>query len=62
MLVMPRTKQMESKMLDFPLPLRPVIELKLSSLCACQQSHDGQVLSVLVLFTILRSPSGRHTT
>lgn len=32
MLVMPRTKQMESRMLDFPLPLRPVMELKLSSL------------------------------
>lgn len=32
MLVIPRTKQMESRMLDFPLPLRPVMELKLSSL------------------------------
>src|SRR5262249_2580269 len=32
MLVMPRTKQMASRMLDFPLPFRPVIELKLSSL------------------------------
>lgn len=62
MFVMPRTKQMESKMLDFPLPLRPVMELKLSSLCGGQQSHGGDVLSVLVLFTILRSPSARHTT
>lgn len=32
MLVMPSTKQMASKMLDLPLPLRPVMELKLSSL------------------------------
>ena len=32
MLVMPRTKQIASRMLDLPLPLRPVIELKLSSL------------------------------
>ena len=32
MLVMPSTKQMASRMLDLPLPLRPVIELKLSSL------------------------------
>lgn len=40
MFVIPKTKQMESKMLDFPLPLRPVMELKLSSLCGdCQQLH-----------------------
>lgn len=32
MFVIPRTKQMESRMLDFPLPFRPVMELKLSSL------------------------------
>lgn len=32
MLVMPNTKQMESRILDFPLPFRPVMELKLSSL------------------------------
>lgn len=32
MLVIPSTKQMASRMLDLPLPLRPVIELKLSSL------------------------------
>lgn len=31
MFVMPRTKHIESSMLDFPLPLRPVMELKLSS-------------------------------
>jgi len=30
--VMPNTKQMASRMLDFPEPLRPVMELKLSSL------------------------------
>lgn len=71
MLVMPKTKQMASKMLDFPLPLRPVMELKLSSLCSCQQAHFWWQPSVLVavvvvvvveLFTILRSPSERHTT
>lgn len=32
MLVMPRTKQIESRILDLPLPFRPVMELKLSSL------------------------------
>jgi len=32
MLVIPKTKHIESKMFDFPLPFRPVIELKLSSL------------------------------
>ena len=31
MFVIPNTKQMESNMFDFPLPLRPVIELKVSS-------------------------------
>lgn len=36
MLVIPRTKHIESRMLDFPLPFRPVIELKLSSLARCQ--------------------------
>jgi hypothetical protein len=34
MFVMPRTKQMASRMLDLPLPFRPVMELKLSSLPA----------------------------
>lgn len=38
--VIPRTKQIESRILDFPLPLRPVIELKLSSLLADQ--HHSQ--------------------
>jgi hypothetical protein len=36
MFVIPRTKHIESKIFDFPLPLRPVIELKLSSLGWCQ--------------------------
>ena len=31
MLVMPSTKQMESRMLDFPEPLSPVIELNVLS-------------------------------
>lgn len=30
--MIPRTKHIESRIFDFPLPLRPVIELKLSSL------------------------------
>lgn len=38
MFVMPKTKQMESRILDLPLPLRPVMELKVSSLRACQRS------------------------
>lgn len=32
MFVMPKTKHIESRIFDFPLPFRPVIELKLSSL------------------------------
>lgn len=40
MLVMPKTKQMASRMLDLPEPLRPVMELKLSSLRrGCQRMH-----------------------
>lgn len=31
MLVIPRTKHIASRIFDFPLPLRPVMELKLSS-------------------------------
>ena len=31
MLVIPKTKHIASRIFDFPLPLRPVIELKLSS-------------------------------
>ena len=30
-LVMPKTKQMESRMLDLPLPFKPVMALKLAS-------------------------------
>ena len=33
MFVIPSTKQIASRMLDFPLPFSPVMELKLSSLC-----------------------------
>ena len=33
MFVIPRTKQIASRILDFPLPFSPVMELKLSSLC-----------------------------
>lgn len=39
MFVIPRTKQMASRMLDFPLPLRPVMELKLSSLRYISPGH-----------------------
>lgn len=49
MFVMPKTKQMESRMLDLPLPFRPVMELNVSSLRACQRSsfscaHGGHVV------------------
>lgn len=59
MLVMPNTKQMASRMLDLPLPLRPVMELKLSSLLIV--SAYPALLS-RVNPTILKSPSGRRTT
>jgi hypothetical protein len=48
MFVIPRTKQMESRMLDFPLPFRPVMELKLSSLWSLSANH------------LVASPSSRH--
>jgi hypothetical protein len=51
---------MESKMLDFPLPFRPVIELKLSSLQSVSVYHNSPALNTL--FTILKSPFARHTT
>lgn len=31
MFVIPKTKHIESRIFDFPLPLRPVMELKVSS-------------------------------
>jgi hypothetical protein len=40
MFVMPKTKQMASRIFDFPLPLRPVIELKLSSLLSHQHMNS----------------------
>lgn len=39
MLVIPKTKQMASRMLDLPLPFSPVMELKLSSLCDVSPCH-----------------------
>lgn len=42
MLVIPRTKHIESRMLDLPLPFKPVMELKLSSLRASQSSVSIQ--------------------
>lgn len=56
--VIPRTKHIESKIFDFPLPFSPVIELKLSSL------HDLSALITtwwVVLFTILKSPFAQRT-
>lgn len=45
MLVIPRTKHIASKMFDFPLPLSPVIELKLSSLQdESARDRDGSVV------------------
>jgi hypothetical protein len=59
MLVIPKTKQMASKMLDFPLPLRPVMELKLSSLISVSNTR----LSLFEkLRTILRLPYAPRTT
>lgn len=46
MLVIPRTKQMASRMLDFPDPLRPVIELKLSSL-RLQDQLPGALVEIV---------------
>ncbi len=57
--VIPRTKQIESRILDFPLPLRPVIELKLSSLLA-DQHHSQCFAPGLPQCTILRSPSAQR--
>lgn len=55
MLVMPSTKQMASRMLDFPDPLRPVIELKLSSLYIAHKSDCHGTIGRFIY-----SPSGDH--
>lgn len=49
MFVIPRTKHIASRIFDFPLPFRPVIELKLSSL---QFVSVVASKGLLLLFTI----------
>lgn len=53
MLVMPSTKQMESRILDFPLPFRPVMELKLSSLVS---------VSIQIPLVVSKAAAGRRFT
>lgn len=49
MLVIPRTKHIESRIFDFPLPFRPVIELKLSSLWIISM-FLGDIVSVAIVY------------
>jgi hypothetical protein len=49
MLVIPRTKHMESRIFDFPLPFSPVIELKLSSLQIISL-FLGKVVTVAIVY------------
>lgn len=53
MFVIPKTKQMESKMLDLPLPFRPVMELKLSSLRQLATKYSLRFVVAWVVYTIL---------
>lgn len=67
MLVMPKTKQMASNILDFPLPLRPVMELKLSSqpLMTVRTAYDLKpsiTISTTFIFDGRRSPVTRRRT
>lgn len=48
MFVMPRTKHIESRILDLPLPLRPVIELKLSSLLSISLTDSSTSTRLLL--------------
>lgn len=49
MFVIPKTKHIESRMLDFPLPFRPVIELKDSSLsCRVSSAARGFWLTLFI--------------
>ena len=47
MLVMPRTKHIESRIFDLPLPFSPVIELKLSSLSSVS-TYPVNILGAIV--------------
>lgn len=47
MFVIPKTKHIESRILDLPLPLRPVIELKLSSLSKRQKQRKGRFVAIV---------------
>lgn len=60
MLVIPRTKHIASRMFDFPLPLRPVMELKLSShpLMTVRTAYDlkpSMTISTTLIIAILIS-------
>ena len=57
MLVMPRTKHIASRIFDFPLPLRPVMELKLSShpLMTVRTAYDLKpsiTISMTLMFVV----------
>ena len=58
MFVIPSTKHIASRILDLPLPFRPVIELKVSSLWKLSGTQTAKIL--LVIFTILKSLSAQH--
>lgn len=58
MLVIPRTKHIASRIFDFPLPLRPVIELKLSShpLITVRTAYDlkpSMTISTTLMLVVL---------
>lgn len=58
MLVIPRTKHIESRILDFPLPFRPVIELKVSSqpLMTVRTAYDlkpSMTISTTLMLTVV---------
>ena len=63
MLVIPRTKHIASRIFDFPLPLRPVMELKLSSqpLITVRTAYDLKpsiTISTTLILAVLISSDG----
>ncbi len=63
MLVIPRTKHIASRIFDFPLPLRPVMELKVSShpLITVRTAYDlkpSMTISTTLMLAVLPDSDG----
>ena len=67
MLVIPSTKHIASRIFDFPLPLRPVIELKVSSqpLMTVRTAYDlkpSMTISTTLMMPVLIGSDGDESS